>query len=286
MAGYSPFLALIFILAYGGNYYASHKYVFYLVFLGFSLGFVYLVRGSIQVDNFVFDPRFLYNLPSSDVFFATLLPSVLFWELRSRGRSYINSLLLILPVLVSYSFIRNTLFGKIEFESFSQILASVAIEMPDPEATQTILSDSLELYSKLSVGIWVAVAMFAFYLGALLHSKRSSKKWDHKKVRLPFYIIYVVILALALVVIPNTRYTGFNLALMLVPIYAMQGYSLLHYYLGRFLNRNKFITGLIIITSALNGQILLLISFVGLFDTWFDFRKLNNTEEINEGHIS
>jgi len=286
LAGYSPFLALIFILAYGGKYYAGHKYVFYLVFLGFSLGFVYLVRGSIQVDSFVFDPKFLYNLPTSDVIFATLLPSVLFWELRERGKSYLNSLLMILPVFVSYSFIRNTIFGKIEFESFGQILASVAIEMPDSEAMQTMMTDSLDLYSKLSVGIWVAVAMFALYLGALLHSRRSSEKWEHRKVRLPFYLIYVVILALALVVVPNTRYTGFNLALVLVPVFAMQGYSLLHYYLGKFFTRNRFITGLMILVSALNGQILLLISFVGLFDTWFNFRKLNNTEEINEGHIS
>ena len=152
MAGYSPFLALIFILAYGGKYYASHKYVFYLVFLGFSLGFVYLVRGSIQVDSYVFDPKFLYNLPTSDVIFATLLPSVLFSELKSRGRSYLNSILMILPLLVSYSFIRNSVFGKIEFESFSQILASVAAEMADSETMQTVLTDSLDLYNKLSVG--------------------------------------------------------------------------------------------------------------------------------------
>lgn len=286
LAGYSPFLALIFILAYGGKHYASHKYVFYLVFLGFSLGFVLLVRGSIQVDNYVFDPRFIYQLPGSDVIFGTLLPSALFLELKSRGKSYLNSLLMILPVFVSYSFIRNALFGKIELESFSQILASVAIEMTDSEITQKVLTDSLDLYSKLSVGIWIAVAMFAIYLGALLHSWRSDEKWEHRKVRLPFYLIYVVIPTLVLVAFPNTRYTGLNLALVLVPIFAMQGYSILHYFLGKFFSRNKFITGLMILFSALNGQILLLISFVGLFDTWFNFRKLNNTEEINEGHIS
>jgi len=286
LAGYSPFLALIFILAYGGKYHASHKYVFYLVFLGISLGFVYLVRGSIQIENFVFDPKFLYQLPSSDVIFGTLMPAYLFGEFRRRGKSYLNSILMILPGFILYTLIRNYYFGEIEYVSFSQIIASTVSDMADTETTRILFTDSLDLYRKLSIGIWSAVASISIYVGVLLHSHRNSEKWDHRKVRLPFYIIYGVILALVLVAFPNTRYAGFNLALMLVPIYAMQGYSLLHYYLGKFFSRNRFITGMLILVSALNGQILLLISFVGLFDTWFDFRKLNNTEEINEGHIS
>ena len=286
LASYSPFLALIFILAYGGKYHASHKYVFYLVFLGISLGFVFLVRGSIQVENYVFDPRFLYHLPASDVIFGTLLPAYLFGELRSKGKSYLNSILLILPLGIFYSFFRKYFFGEIEFASFRQILAYAVNDMPEVETTKALFTSSLDLYSKLSVGLWGAVASLSLYVGALLRSRRSSKKWEHRKVRLPFYLIYVVIPTLVLVALPNTRYTGFNLALVLVPVYAMQGYSILHYYLGKLFARNRIITGLMITFSALNGQILLLISFVGLFDTWFDFRKLNNTEEINEGHIS
>ena len=286
LAGYSPFLALIFILAYGGKYHTSHKYVFYLVFLGVSLSVIHLVRGTLQVENFVLDPRFLYHLPSADVIFATLLPAYLFGELKSKGRGYLNSILKILPIMVIYSLVRKFIFGEVEYASFSAIVTQAVQEMADADTTRTLFFQSLDMYKKLSFGIWSAIAGISLYLGALLHSRRNSEKWEHRKVRLPFYLVYGVILTLVLTAIPNTRYSGLNLAFVLVPVYAMQGYSILHYYLGKLFARNRIITGIMIIFSALNGQILLLISFVGLFDTWFDFRKLNNTEEINEGHIS
>ncbi len=286
LGSYSPFLALIFILAYGGKYHTTHKYVYYLVFLGFSLGFMYVIRGSITLEGDTLNPKFLYLLPVGDLIIGSIFSAYLFLELHFRSKSYLKPILLVLPLNLIYSIIKHFSFTELYILSFRKIESTLPVFLQDAE-TQTAMFDSaLNLYAKINVGLWMAMLTYALYIGALFCSKRSVIKWQHKNMRLPYYLIYLLIPTLILIIFPDTRWVGVNLILALLPLYLMQGYSVLHYFLGRFLSRNRIILVALITSSLLSRTFLLLIGFVGLFDTWFDFRKLNNTEEINEGHIS
>lgn len=66
---------------------------------------------------------------------------------------------------------------------------------------------------------------------------------------------------------------GLNLSIFFIAIYGIQGFAILFFYINKT-KLSKFAKVVLLFLSAMLPLILLLIALLGVFDTWFDFRKL------------
>jgi uncharacterized protein YybS (DUF2232 family) len=101
---------------------------------------------------------------------------------------------------------------------------------------------------------------------------------------MPYFFIYLLILAMIIFILPNWKTTGINAMVILAPIFLIQGISILDFFWGEFFRRSKLLLFLLIISMVVNIPILILVGLIGLLDIWFDFRKIRIMEDINENH--
>jgi hypothetical protein len=142
-----------------------------------------------------------------------------------------------------------------------------------------------EIFTKYYMGIWVFTIVFSIYISSLIISKKGDLKLEHKKIRMPFYIIYFLIISLAGFLMPNFQIIGINALIMITPLFLIQGISVIDFYWGDFFRRSKILFFLLIFSLVFNYYILILVALVGLADIWLNFRKID-TEEINESYLN
>jgi uncharacterized protein YybS (DUF2232 family) len=70
---------------------------------------------------------------------------------------------------------------------------------------------------------------------------------------------------------------------MLSPLFVIQGVAVIEHFLGRYLRRSIVLTTVLIIVGILNGFVVMVAS-IGLFDVWFNFRKITDREESHENN--
>ena len=274
----SPFWGLIFILAFSGKY-QENRSLFYLVYFGFViLLFLFSVLDVISV---------------MDLLIGVGLSSALYlWSLR-RTLNYINALISVFFLNIIYAILRLIIFSK----QYAEIIAEV-INKYKEFITQSFQNNNEqltlalkftetfeEIFTKYYVGIWVFTMVLSIYIGSLLLSKKGSFKLKHKKMRMPFYLIYILIIALAGFLLPNTQTAGINALIIIAPLFLIQGLSILDFYWGDFFKKSKFLLFLLIFSMVFNYFILILVALFGLTDIWFNFRKIE-MEEIDESNLN
>ncbi len=278
IATLSPFWGLVFILAFSDKY-RNKRTLFNSIYFGFVI-----LLFILQVINV---------LSLIDLLFGVGLTSVLFiWSLN-RTLNFINALMSVFFMNILYAVIRLVFFGK----QYAEVIAEV-IEKYKEFIAQSFqnnneqLSMALkfidtfqELFTKYYVGIWVFTIAVAIYVGALILSKKGSLKWEHRKIQMPFYLIYVLILGLAGFLLPSIQVSGINALIMVSPLFLIQGISILDFYWGDFFKRSKFLLILLIFSMVFNYFILILVALLGLADIWFNFRKID-MEEIDGSNIN
>jgi hypothetical protein len=101
---------------------------------------------------------------------------------------------------------------------------------------------------------------------------------NHREVMLPQLLVFVFIITglLTLVPVDALRAWCYNVLIILVFIYFLGGLSILAWFLARF-NVPLVFKVLLFLLVMLHGPLALLVAGVGLFDNWFDFRKLRQT---------
>jgi uncharacterized protein YybS (DUF2232 family) len=108
-----------------------------------------------------------------------------------------------------------------------------------------------------------------------LTSRKGISKWY-----LPDQMVFVFIIALALLAIPHdfSRTLGINILLVIGTIYIAQGAGVITSYT----KSRSFGLWFWIVTSAfilIQPLILLMLSVVGILDVWLDFRKIRPPKE-------
>ena len=278
IATLSPFWGLIFIIAFSGKY-QKKRSLFYSVYFGFVV-FLFLFR-VIDIISFM------------DLLIGVGLTSALYlWSLQ-RTLNFINALISAFFLNIIYSILRLIIFGK----QYADIIAEV-LENYKEFVTQSFQNNNeqlnlalkftdtfQELFTKYYVGFWVFTIVFAIYIGSLFLSKKGFLKWEHRKIRMPFYLIYILIAALAGFLLPTTHNYGINALIMIAPLFFIQGISIMDFYWGDFFKKSKLLLFLLIFSMVFNYFILILVALIGLTDIWFNFRKID-MEEIDGNNLN
>ncbi len=237
--------------------------------------------------------RMLDVISVTDLSIGVGLTSALYlWSLH-RTLNYINALISVFFMNIIYAILRMIIFGKQYAEIIAEVLGKYrefvtqSFQNNDEQLTLALKFTETfqELFTKYYIGIWVFTIVLAIYIGSLLLSKNGSLKLEHKKIQMPFYLIYILIIALAGFLLPNTHTSGINALIMIAPLFLIQGISIIDFYWGNFIKRSKFLLFLLIFSMVFNYFIFILVALLGLTDIWFNFRKID-MEEIDENNLN
>lgn len=265
----SPFWGLIFIISLGDKYSEVNRAR--LALISFA-----------AVSILFFITRLIDIMTLSDVLLGVALPAVTFFVLLYSRKSYLKSILSGLLVNAGYSILRYFIFG----ERFLQNIREVSTEYLEILGSGLLESEEQllffqEMFTKVEmivqnyyIGIWIFSMTLAIYFGALLLSKKTLTKWSHDKVRIDFLWIYVLIIALVLFILQQTRVISINLLLAIVPFFLIEGFSIIDFYWGEYLKRSRFLLFILVLAIVINPYILGLIILMGLTDLWFNYRKI------------
>ena len=229
-----------------------------------------------------------------DVFIGIAVSIFIYFYVMQNSGIYINAILAASAVNCFYAVARQFVWSKqlmdnvmLAMQNVDSFLKSSLVENQEQltfaleliETTKTILT-------KYYVGTWMVSIIFGLYFGSLLLSRQLQNKWDHQRIGLPFYLIYLLIISLFLFILPQVRIFGINTLMILVPLFIIQGVSILDFFWRDFFKKSKFLLFLLIFSMALNIPILILVALIGMLDIWFDFRKIRVMEENDESHSS
>lgn len=269
LAAIAPFAGMIFTIYFGLKY-QDKLYVFFSVFI---ITTVILYVGKI------YDP-----IGVLDCVIGIGLISFLFMKTFTNSFNYLSSLLVSAAAAIGYAVMRQLLFLKqltaiaenaiIEYNK----LLAVAFEN-NPEQLKFFTEASVNikpLFTDYYIGIWSMIMISAIYIASLIISSRSMIKWQLRKIRIPYNIIYVLIVVLVALLIPNTRKYGLNGLMILAPFFLIEGISILHFHWGDFFQKSKFLAIILIASMVINPYLMILVMLIGLADIWFNFRKINN----------
>ncbi|MDP8202990.1 MAG: DUF2232 domain-containing protein [Candidatus Tenebribacter mawsonii] len=278
IATLSPFWGLIFIIAFSGKY-QKNRNLFYYVYFGLLI-LLFLLR-IIDVISFM------------NLLIGVGLTSALYlWSLQ-RTINFINAIISVFFLNISFAVLRMFIFGK----QYAEIIAEEIVtykeflnqSFQNNTEQLTLLLDFTDtfqrIFTKYYVGIWVFTIVLAIYIGTIFLSKKGSLNWVHRKIRMPFYLIYILIAALAGFLLPSTHTFGINALIMIAPLFLIQGISILDFYWGDFFKRSKILLFLLIVSMVFNYFILILVALIGLTDIWFNFRKID-MEEIDGSNFN
>ncbi len=279
IATISPFWGLIFILASGGKY-QERRYIFFAVFSG-----IVIILSIVSIIDII---------TLSDLIVGVGATSLLFFWSLFRTFNYIRSMIIAFFFSIAYSVARQWIFGKafIEnvnqaIEQYKEFITSAFQNSAEQMSLALEITESFkEIFTTFYAGIWVLTVVLALYFGSLLFSRKNIMKWKHRTIRMPFYLIYLLIVGLVLFLMPGTKNIGINSLLMLSPLFLIQGISILDFYWGNFFKKSKFLLFLLILSMVINYFILTLVALMGLLDIWFNFRKISIMEEMNESNLS
>jgi len=280
IALFSPFWGLIFIINFGYKY-QNQKIVFYCVFAG-SIIFLMIIG------------KFFDIVRLFDILIGVGISSAYYFRNIHRKYDYKKTILIISFANIGYAFVRHLVFGKIllrnlneVFQQYEELIKSNFQENSEQFFLALEITEKAKLFMiNYYPAIWAITIIFAIYLASIFFSKKAMKKWEHKKVRLPFFLVYILIAILIFVVFPNTRKIGMNGLLMLTPLFLIQGISLLDFYTGNFFKKHRIFLIFFILSVILNYYLIVLLAFTGLLDTWFNFRKIEISEDLNESNLS
>jgi hypothetical protein len=119
-----------------------------------------------------------------------------------------------------------------------------------------------------------------------LYLVRRDPGWlesgEFESVRWPLGLAVLFVLAGAAVVSPPLRPATYNVLVVVAFFYVLQGLAVVSYYAQRLAGPPLLRVGLMVLV-LLNPWAPEILGLLGLFDTWFDFRKWADPPEAEEG---
>jgi len=269
IAAISPFAGMIFTIFFGFKN-QSKLYVFFGAFIGTTVLLYY---------SKILDP-----IRVMDTIVGIGLVSFLFIRNFVSSLRYLYSFISSALVAVGYALIRQVLFYDLikqsaetfitEYDKF--LVANFTSNPEQLELFQAAVGQIKPLFTDYYVGVWSSLMITGLFIAALLVSHRSKEKWQIKQIRMPFAFIYLLIACLALFLVANAQKYGINGLIIIAPFFLFQGISILFFFWGDFFKRSKFLSIVLIGALLINPYLMILIMLIGLFDIWFNFRKINN----------
>jgi len=290
---FSPAAGILYLIPTVGVYFIEKKQKESSFFIGwlFGCGILYSLNiiDKIQVLNLVF---------------GTGLSCILLFYMIKR-EFLINTIYMSLLLLNSgYIAIRQILFSEYIFERYAQAVDEamkiLSNRFPEGSEQYSLFLEMIEMtknfYQKYSPGIWILTMMFCLIVGYYILSKKYNALETLRNYQTHRYIIYSLILALMIAVLSpmykgeptfimgKVQTSAINYLFAMTPLFFLQGLGVLKMKIGRWIISSKILLFLAVLTVIINPYVVLFISVIGLFDNWFDFRNLSQTEDVNENH--
>jgi len=157
-----------------------------------------------------------------------------------------------------------------------EFLAALFKEM-DEEQIKKLLAFSSRIYPAEAVSLTIIAALlnviclrrFKYY--AVVPMDRN---WRFHSLKIPDYFLFVFLLfGLLLLTVKTAAWStlALNGLIVAVFIYILQGLAVLMYYLNW--HNTDLVIRILIYLAVIIFSLWVLLAFIGLFDTWFNFRK-------------
>ena len=198
----------------------------------------------------------------------------------------------LLTVNTFFIIIRQLLFSEIIFYQYSKAADEAVSIMSNRFVYNSeqylvfmeLIEMSKTFYMRYSPGIWVSCMMLCLMLGYYLLSRKRSELSSIKLYQTHNYVIYGLIIALLISIFPDYRVYSINFLIALLPLFLIQGLGVLIVKIGKWFSHSKILLIVAVLSIVINPYLILLISVIGLFDGWFDFRNLSKSEDLHESH--
>jgi hypothetical protein len=158
--------------------------------------------------------------------------------------------------------------------SFDQWAAQAELEPAEAKAAiERVRQGIVALYPALSVVSAITiVALNAIALGRLVQRSPASPfpRSELLSLRWPLALVVAFVGSGALLLVPTAQQVGWNGLVVTLFLFLLQGLSVLAFALTRLFS-SELMRALFVVTSLL-GPWAILLSLLGLFDQWFDFR--------------
>ncbi|MCD6101597.1 MAG: hypothetical protein J7J77_00895 [Candidatus Cloacimonetes bacterium] len=218
-----------------------------------------------------------------EVWISVGLSSIIFANVLQRLKNYETAIVCgALPGFL-YIAIKNLFFFnsiKLQLETSNKILLENTEKLFSPETVENMMPHILKVQNIMLNGnaaIWMLGIILGLFIGSLILSKRLEQlRWDFGLVNFPFYLQIAIVVGLILFIL-KLRIISYNLLAICGFFYLIQGYSLLYYFVKKAFRKSVFFGIILLIIPLLNFYLLIIISILGLLDTWIHIRKFSLT---------
>ncbi len=214
-----------------------------------------------------------------EVWISVGLGSIIFADILQKLKNYETAIICAALPSFLYVAIKNLFFFnsiKLQFETSNKILLENTEKLFSPETVENMMPNILKVQNIMLNGnaaIWMLGIILGLFIGSLILSKRLEQlRWNFGLVNFPFYLQIAIVVGLILFIL-KLRIISYNLLAICGFFYLIQGYSLLYFYMKRIFKRSIFLGIILLIIPILNYYLLIVISTVGLLDSWIHLRK-------------
>jgi hypothetical protein len=206
---------------------------------------------------------------SADAVFGVGLATLLFVFIMQKQNELNHALILSTLLIIIYGFCRHFIFqnyiNSVNEQAIKE-LSGILPQMMQSPGSQA----SIDLIRQILPTGWIVPQVVAMYLGFIILSAATEKKFSWSNFRLPQYYNILILLILPLFLVPSMRLIFVNALISLCILPLIQGIGVLLHLLARY-TASGFMLMFLIILIALN---LILVALIGFADIWLDFRKL------------
>lgn len=242
----------------------------------------------------------IFSLERAFWYLALLaLPGLLMGEAMARGRGLRKGCawaftLLSLEIGVLLLFATPRMEG-LALESFTmwaspQFQADLRSSGLPPEQVEQLAQQARTLRQILQV-VFPAAFLIGGAFGVLINAvllggylARRDPGWldggEFEDIRWPLALAVAFVLSGLAVLAPALRPVAYNVLLLLAFFYALQGFAVVAYY-ARRLAAPPLLRIAVMVLVLINPWAPQILGLIGLFDTWFDFRKWAQPPEAN-----
>ena len=266
----TPLFSLFFSIGLVGDKILSNSksHQFYIGVFSFLL-LLFIVRVVTLVDFF----EILIVAVVNYIYFTSLLKGLSYTQTIVKSLFY-AAILFTAQFIFFRGFYTSTIQGALT--SVDQFLSQMGLSADAKQSVEIVKAVFLNSF----IAIYTLIVGFALYLGTLfLSHKKVMKKWEHALFELPDYFTYILIFGLAVFIIPAAlpRRIGINLLLILALPYFIQGVSVILFLFKKYFKKTNLYIVFFIVLLIMNNLFMILLSLLGVFDRWFDFRRLHKS---------
>ncbi|MEA3475854.1 MAG: hypothetical protein U9R23_05385 [Candidatus Cloacimonadota bacterium] len=214
-----------------------------------------------------------------EVWISVGLGSIIFADILQKLKNYETAIICgALPSFL-YIAIKNLFFFnlvKLQFETSNKMLLENTEKLFSPEIVENMMPTILKVQNIMLNGnaaIWMLGIILGLFIGSLILSERLEQlRWNFGLVNFPFYLQIAIVVGLILFIL-KLRIISYNLLATCGFFYLIQGYSLLYYFVKKAFRKSVFLGIILLIIPLFNFYLLIIISILGLLDTWIHIRK-------------